>query len=95
MIEVTRKEEVAAGKADLEADYFHVAYKGSFEIFLAMGAPEAQVAEKAVSMTQSERVGTVPKGGSLGELVLLYFAPRSMRLSPRNSPSSCRRRSGT
>mmetsp|Transcript_3577 Transcript_3577/g.10461 ORF Transcript_3577/g.10461 Transcript_3577/m.10461 type:complete len:801 (-) Transcript_3577:87-2489(-) len=76
-IDVMWKEEVAAGQeiiaeGDLQADYFYVVQSGSFDISVSDG-------EKAdgIAGADAQVVGTVSKGGSFGELALLYFVPRA------------------
>lgn len=81
MIDVSWKEEVPAGKeiiteGDLQADYFYIVQEGSFEIFVSDGQGEGNSAEKA-SRGDSKHVSTVTKGGSFGELALLYLVPRA------------------
>jgi len=73
------KEEVAAGneiitEGDLNADYFYVVQEGSFDVYVSAEGEEAGEAE---AVGDSKVVGTVAKGGSFGELALLYFVPRA------------------
>jgi len=74
-------EEVVESGADIitqgsdEADYFYIVKDGSFEIIVDK-AQGGQSAKEAAQGT-AERVGTIAKGGSFGELALLYFAPRA------------------
>jgi CRP-like cAMP-binding protein len=70
------KEEVAAGNAiieegDLNADYFYVVQEGSFDIYVSAEDDDGAAAG------DPKVVGTVGKGGSFGELALLYFVPRA------------------
>ncbi|CAE8692846.1 unnamed protein product, partial [Polarella glacialis] len=67
------KEEVAAGKdiiveGDISADYFYVVQEGTFEIF---------VEENLAGKKKPNLVQTQNKGGSFGELALLYLVPRA------------------
>jgi CRP-like cAMP-binding protein len=85
MVEVAWKEDVKSGKeiiteGDLNADYFYVVQEGTFEIFVTEQVDEgnaAQSAEKAANRGESKFVSTVSKGGSFGELALLYLVPRA------------------
>merc|ERR1719203_1109790 len=84
MVDVAWKEQVPAGKeviteGDLQADYFYVVQEGAFEIFVSTDeeAQTAQSAEKALTRGESKYVSTVSKGGSFGELALLYLVPRA------------------
>jgi len=85
-IDVMWKEEITAGdsvinEGDLQADYFYVVSEGKFEICVedqeAAGQPSS--AEKALQGAKGESkvVSVVGKGGSFGELALLYFVPRA------------------
>lgn len=81
MVDCAWEESVESGKniikqGDDEADYFYVVKEGTFEITIDSNPLDGKSAETA---TQSvvEHVGTVSKGGSFGELALLYFAPRA------------------
>lgn len=78
MIDVAWKEDVAAGtdlitEGDLNADYFYIVQEGSFDIFISR--QEGQSAEQV--QASAHHKGTVSKGGSFGELALIYFAPRA------------------
>jgi len=75
ILDVAWKEDVSAGteiirQGDLDADYFYIVQEGSFEVFVS--GQEGKSAEQAAAA-----VGTIPQGGSFGELALLYFAPRA------------------
>lgn len=84
MIDVAWKEDVNAGQeliveGDLNADYFYVVQEGTFEIFVtehAEGKTNTS-AEKAANRHESKIVSSVGKGGSFGELALLYLVPRA------------------
>lgn len=81
MINVSWKEQVAQGteiiqEGDLNADYFYVVQDGEFEIYVSEQA-ENQSAESKAAGGASKMVGTVGKGGSFGELALLYLVPRA------------------
>eukprot|EP00930_Biecheleria_cincta_P048179 TRINITY_DN3352_c0_g1_i1.p1 TRINITY_DN3352_c0_g1~~TRINITY_DN3352_c0_g1_i1.p1 ORF type:complete len:797 (+),score=229.90 TRINITY_DN3352_c0_g1_i1:28-2391(+) len=78
MIDVAWKETVKTGtkvitEGDLNADFFYIVQEGSFEIQVTV--EEHHSAEEAEAVVNI--VGTVGKGGSFGELALLYFAPRA------------------
>lgn len=83
MIEVAWKEEVEDGEqiiteGDLEADYFYIVQEGTFQATLKN--PSAQLPGRASFVGVSsaiEKVGTIEKGDSFGELALLYLAPRA------------------
>jgi len=86
MVDVAWKEDVIAGteiiaEGDLNADYFYVVQEGTFEIFVSeqadSGGEQPQSAEKAVNRGESKFVSSVTKGGSFGELALLYLVPRA------------------
>jgi CRP-like cAMP-binding protein len=86
MIDVAWKETITAGKdiiteGDLNADYFYVVQEGTFEIFIMEQGDKAdnapQSAEKAANRGESKFVSSVTKGGSFGELALLYIVPRA------------------
>lgn len=74
MVAVAWKEEVTAGtklitEGDLNADYFYVVQEGKFDVVIG-GSKTAEEGGPQV-------VASIPKGGSFGELALLYFAPRA------------------
>lgn len=79
------REEVEAGEeiikeGDLNADFFYVVQEGSFEIFVSDSGDDEMVptsAEQALDGGETKIVSTVTKGGSFGELALLYFVPRA------------------
>jgi len=80
MVDVAWEETVTTGmdiitQGSDDADYFYVVKDGSFDIIVdkSSGGQSADSAQAA----NSERVGTIAKGGSFGELALLYFAPRA------------------
>eukprot|EP00929_Paragymnodinium_shiwhaense_P115329 TRINITY_DN840_c0_g2_i3.p1 TRINITY_DN840_c0_g2~~TRINITY_DN840_c0_g2_i3.p1 ORF type:complete len:799 (-),score=304.25 TRINITY_DN840_c0_g2_i3:407-2803(-) len=84
MIDIAWKETVAAEtslivEGDIDADYFYVVQDGSFEILISEQptTAQAQSAEKALTKGESKFVSTVSKGGSFGELALLYLVPRA------------------
>jgi cAMP-dependent protein kinase regulator len=56
-------------QGNLDADYFYIVQEGSFEVLLLKQTGSGQ--------EMKEKVGVVPKGGSFGELALLYFAARA------------------
>eukprot|EP00439_Symbiodinium_sp_Y106_P074010 s855_g14.t1 len=57
------------GGGDLNADYFYVVQEGKFDVVIG-GSKTAEEGGPQV-------VASIPKGGSFGELALLYFAPRA------------------
>jgi len=61
-------------QGDLDADYFYIVKEGSFAITITKEGQSAGAAAAA-------GVGTVSKGGSFGELALMYFAPRAATLT--------------
>mmetsp|Transcript_82030 Transcript_82030/g.180263 ORF Transcript_82030/g.180263 Transcript_82030/m.180263 type:complete len:797 (+) Transcript_82030:57-2447(+) len=76
-IDVMWKEEVPLGheiitEGDLNADFFYVVQEGSFDVFVSE-EEEVGVGSKG----EAKVVTTVRKGGSFGELALLYFVPRA------------------
>merc|ERR1719379_2374069 len=86
MVDISWKEEVSAGTeiitvGDLAADYFYVVQDGTFEIFVQTSENEDDAkntsAEKAINRGESKFVSSVTKGGSFGELALLYLVPRA------------------
>jgi CRP-like cAMP-binding protein len=71
MIDIAWKETVPEGteiitQGSLEADYFYIVQEGSFEVLLQKPGSD-----------QREKVHSYSKGGSFGELALLYFAARA------------------
>eukprot|EP00928_Gymnodinium_smaydae_P093855 TRINITY_DN781_c0_g1_i4.p1 TRINITY_DN781_c0_g1~~TRINITY_DN781_c0_g1_i4.p1 ORF type:complete len:782 (+),score=190.77 TRINITY_DN781_c0_g1_i4:47-2347(+) len=81
MIDVMWKDTVEAGSAlitegDLNADYFYIVQEGSFEITKAGETKSAESAQTAV--------GKIEKGGSFGELALMYFAPRAATVTAKD-----------
>jgi len=84
IIDVVWKEEVPSGKeliveGDWVADYFYIVQDGSFEVFVTQegDASHVQSAESALSPGDATCVSTIGKGGSFGELALLYLVPRA------------------
>lgn len=79
LIDVAWEETVSAGQELIQqggdGDYFYIVKEGSFEILIAKDGNGKGANDLAAQIT--ERVGNVPKGGSFGELALLYFAPRA------------------
>ncbi|CAE7778646.1 egl-4 [Symbiodinium pilosum] len=74
MVAVAWKEEVKSGtklitEGDLNADYFYIVQEGKFNVIIG----ESKSAEEGGPQV----VASIPKGGSFGELALLYFAPRA------------------
>jgi len=84
MVDVAWKENFSAGtdiitEGDLVADYFYIVQEGVVEISVSNTDPEGE-AEK--SMEEQLKGGTnfvttISKGGSFGELALLYLVPRA------------------
>jgi len=79
--ENVKKDTAIITEGDLVADYFYIVQEGSFEIYVsdqdATGEDGPQSAEKVVTGGESKYVSTVSKGGSFGELALLYLVPRA------------------
>merc|ERR1712032_1262643 len=93
MIDIAWKEDVPPGKeiiceGDLNADYFYVVQEGSFEIYVSDQLDSSkdgpQSAERAINRGESKYVSTVSKGGSFGELALLYLVPRAATVKAKN-----------
>eukprot|EP00933_Yihiella_yeosuensis_P019769 TRINITY_DN1596_c0_g1_i2.p1 TRINITY_DN1596_c0_g1~~TRINITY_DN1596_c0_g1_i2.p1 ORF type:complete len:766 (-),score=242.36 TRINITY_DN1596_c0_g1_i2:672-2969(-) len=79
MSDLMWKETVSKGTAvitqgDFNADYFYVVAGGAFAI--SKTEEGASASSKAAAA-----LGSVPKGGSFGELALLYFAPRAATIT--------------
>jgi cGMP-dependent protein kinase len=72
-IDVAAKEEVIK-QGSLDADYFYIVKDGTFEITQSQGPQSATTAAAA-------SVGEIGKGGSFGELALMYFAPRAATIT--------------
>mmetsp|Transcript_37562 Transcript_37562/g.60197 ORF Transcript_37562/g.60197 Transcript_37562/m.60197 type:complete len:782 (+) Transcript_37562:65-2410(+) len=85
LIDVAWEESVSAGQElitqGMDGDYFYIVKEGSFEILINKDDSGKGANDLAAQMT--ERVGNVPKGGSFGELALLYFAPRAATVKAR------------
>mmetsp|Transcript_11698 Transcript_11698/g.19204 ORF Transcript_11698/g.19204 Transcript_11698/m.19204 type:complete len:806 (+) Transcript_11698:80-2497(+) len=88
MVDVAWREDVPVGKeliteGDLNADYFYVVQEGKFDISVSEQKETneedngGQSAEKAITRGESKFVSSVTKGGSFGELALLYLVPRA------------------
>jgi len=86
LIDIAWVQEVESGETiisegNLAADYFYIVASGSFEIMVTECADEEkdgpQSAERAITRGESKIVGAVGKGGSFGELALLYLTPRA------------------
>jgi len=80
------EEKVMPGRAIIEqgsdqADYFYIVKKGDFDVFVAK-TDEAVSAEDA--MREQAQVGSIPVGGSFGELALIFYAPRAATVKARN-----------
>jgi len=83
LIDVAWKEDVKAGEAlitegDLSADYFYVCASGTFKVTVADeegNGTDQKSAEQLAS--QGSVVKEYSKGGSFGELALLYLVPRA------------------
>eukprot|EP00929_Paragymnodinium_shiwhaense_P115331 TRINITY_DN840_c0_g3_i1.p1 TRINITY_DN840_c0_g3~~TRINITY_DN840_c0_g3_i1.p1 ORF type:complete len:823 (-),score=269.19 TRINITY_DN840_c0_g3_i1:285-2753(-) len=79
LADVAWKQQVAKGtvlikQGDMDANFFYIVADGSFEIFVPQA--DASSAEEAVKREMSS-VGSVSRGGSFGELALLYLVPRA------------------
>lgn len=80
IVELMWKESVSKGteiirQGDLNANYFYIVQEGSFEILVSAKGGLRRVEKPAQAV-----VGTVGRGGSFGELALLYLAPRGATL---------------
>jgi len=73
--EAVEEEQVVIKEGDLEADFFYIVQEGSFEVTI-----EAEVKGKL-----SSKVGSVSKGGSFGELALLYLTPRAATVTAKTA----------
>jgi len=86
MIDVAWQEDVRAGQelilqGDLQADFFYIVQEGVFRIYVAGdkgggASPKAKRLPRIVKGGE-ECVNEVRKGGSFGELALLYLEPRA------------------
>jgi CRP-like cAMP-binding protein len=70
-------EKVAAGEdviveGDLQADFFYVVQEGEFEVYVSETGDDGEPKKGSAKLE-----GTIGKGGSFGELALLYFVPRA------------------
>eukprot|EP00931_Biecheleriopsis_adriatica_P097311 TRINITY_DN7107_c0_g3_i1.p1 TRINITY_DN7107_c0_g3~~TRINITY_DN7107_c0_g3_i1.p1 ORF type:complete len:786 (-),score=183.19 TRINITY_DN7107_c0_g3_i1:141-2498(-) len=84
MIDVAWKEKVSKGtklieEGDLNADYFYIVQEGAFDIVVTNDNKENNSAPATMV------VGTIGKGGSFGELALLYFAPRAATVQAKDN----------
>jgi CRP-like cAMP-binding protein len=61
-------------QGSLDADYFYIVKEGCFEVTVA-------AKEQSAMAAAGQGVGKVEKGGSFGELALMYFAPRAATLT--------------
>jgi cGMP-dependent protein kinase len=65
-------------QGDADADYFYIVKEGSFAITIDNKDNEGG---KSAGTMAAAGVGTVKKGGSFGELALMYHAPRAATLT--------------
>jgi len=90
------KKDILAGdkviqQGDTKAEYFYLVERGSFDIFVAPAAEEADGSTSPTSPSGSrtaplgepQKVGVVEAGGSFGELALMYNAPRAATVRAR------------
>jgi len=84
LIDVAWEEIVPAGEAIIEqgsdqADYFYIVKSGTFDVFVAKKEDAQSVNDTIEHMCPSKmtQVGTIPSGGSFGELALIFYAPRA------------------
>eukprot|EP00928_Gymnodinium_smaydae_P012361 TRINITY_DN14487_c0_g5_i1.p1 TRINITY_DN14487_c0_g5~~TRINITY_DN14487_c0_g5_i1.p1 ORF type:complete len:766 (+),score=162.42 TRINITY_DN14487_c0_g5_i1:38-2335(+) len=83
IIDLMWKDNVVAGtpvitEGDMNADYFYIVQEGSFDI--TKNAARQSALEKAANT-----LGVVGKGGSFGELALLYLAPRAATITAKTA----------
>jgi len=76
IIDCAWKEEVKEGEvvikeADIEANYFFIVQEGSFDVSI----------QDEAKGKLSSKVGNISKGGSFGELALLYLTPRAATIT--------------
>mmetsp|Transcript_114840 Transcript_114840/g.365012 ORF Transcript_114840/g.365012 Transcript_114840/m.365012 type:complete len:676 (+) Transcript_114840:266-2293(+) len=81
-IDVMWKEDVAAGhqiitEGDLNADFFYVVQDGAFDVLVSEEEDGPAGDNFAAKVGDAKIVSTVTKGGSFGELALLYFVPHA------------------
>eukprot|EP00913_Durusdinium_trenchii_P015958 g14996.t1 len=62
-------------QGDLNADYFYIVQGGTFDVIIGESAEDRG----------PQTVGSISKGGSFGELALLYFAPRAATIQAREA----------
>jgi len=82
MVGVAWKEHVVKGThliqaGDWKADYFYIVQEGIFEISVADQAAVEGTPRTSALGTSSTSVSQVTRGGSFGELALLYLVPRA------------------
>eukprot|EP00927_Polykrikos_kofoidii_P065450 TRINITY_DN6119_c0_g1_i1.p1 TRINITY_DN6119_c0_g1~~TRINITY_DN6119_c0_g1_i1.p1 ORF type:complete len:789 (-),score=167.82 TRINITY_DN6119_c0_g1_i1:151-2517(-) len=80
IIEISWKESVPEGhklieQGDEEADYFYVVQEGEFEIEIKQEPGDSS--QSAELVVNKATIFSIQKGGSFGELALLYYAPRA------------------
>eukprot|EP00931_Biecheleriopsis_adriatica_P086305 TRINITY_DN61009_c0_g1_i1.p1 TRINITY_DN61009_c0_g1~~TRINITY_DN61009_c0_g1_i1.p1 ORF type:complete len:804 (-),score=187.43 TRINITY_DN61009_c0_g1_i1:144-2555(-) len=72
------KGEIVISQGDLITDYFYIVQDGRFEICVAEEGEHApKSGDKLARAHNQKTVNLVAKGGSFGELALLYMAPRA------------------
>jgi CRP-like cAMP-binding protein len=85
-IDVMWKEEVGVGQeviteGDLNADFFYVVQSGTFEVYVSESVDQETGEIKGEQKLES----TISKGGSFGELALLYFVPRAATIKAKTA----------
>jgi serine/threonine protein kinase/CRP-like cAMP-binding protein len=86
IVDLMWKESVTSGtkvieQDSLDADYFYIVQEGSFEVGIRDDGKKNAVQQANNCST----VGTISRGGSFGELALLYLAPRAATVTAKSN----------